>query len=110
MILAAAAAFFLRKPVSVAVLPEAAPVRPGQAYAGTNAMGAPVAPRATYAPASAATVFAAPVSHNQQLLGILKEELFAIESEKIAGKLSPEAYVELKSAFEIVLRRALGIQ
>ena len=41
------------------------------------------------------------------MLEALKEELFAIESEKIAGKLSAEEYAELKAALETVLRRAL---
>ena len=42
------------------------------------------------------------------LLDALKEELFAIESEKIAGGLTAEEYVEVKAALETVLRRALG--
>jgi hypothetical protein len=49
-----------------------------------------------------------PQNKSQLLLEALKEELFAIESEKIAGKLSPEEYAELKGALETVLRRALA--
>ena len=41
------------------------------------------------------------------LLDVLKEELFAIESEKIAGTLSASDYAEQKTALETVLRRAL---
>jgi len=47
---------------------------------------------------------------SQLLLEALKEELFAIESEKIAGTLSAHDYAEVKSALEIVLKRALGRQ
>jgi hypothetical protein len=87
--LAAAAAFLLRAPAGAA-----API-PVQT-------GAPIdAPPQAYVARSSQ-------SKSQLLLEALKEELFAIESEKIAGKLSPEEYVELKSALETVLRRALA--
>jgi hypothetical protein len=81
--LVVAAAFLLRKP------------------AGTAVAEAAVAPMPV-APAGIAAGKA------QLLLEALKEELFAIESEKVAGKLSPAEYVELKGALETVLRRALG--
>lgn len=41
------------------------------------------------------------------LLNVLKEELFLIETERLEGKLTGMQYAELKSAFEVVLRRAL---
>ena len=44
---------------------------------------------------------------NAALLNALKEELFALESEKIAGTLAPSEYAEQKAALEIVLKRAL---
>jgi hypothetical protein len=44
------------------------------------------------------------------LLNALKEELFTLESDKIAGKISPAEYAELKAALETVLRRALKRQ
>jgi hypothetical protein len=81
--LMAAAAFLLRKPAGAVVLAEAQPV----------------------AAIAAVPVTAAP--KGQLLLEALKEELFAIESEKVAGKLSPAEYVELKAALETVLKRAL---
>ncbi|HEY1984460.1 MAG TPA: carboxypeptidase-like regulatory domain-containing protein [Terracidiphilus sp.] len=46
-------------------------------------------------------------SSKAALLGILKEELFAIESEKLSGTLSPEEYAEIKIGLEAVLKRAL---
>jgi hypothetical protein len=48
-----------------------------------------------------------PVAKNAALLNVLKEELFALESEKIAGTLPPDEYAKLKAALETVLKRAL---
>ena len=92
LVLTAAAAFLLRRPAGVAVpatFPIAAPVLPvePQIAAFSNPTGR---------------------TKSQLLLEALKEELFAIESEKIAGKLSPEEYSDVKSALETVLRRALS--
>ena len=42
------------------------------------------------------------------LLQVLKEELFAIETERLQGKLTDAQYAELKTALETVLRRALS--
>jgi ribosomal protein L29 len=42
------------------------------------------------------------------LLSALKEELFALESEKLSGTLKPEEYAEAKAALETVLKRALN--
>jgi hypothetical protein len=95
LVLAAAAAFLLRKPAgAAAMVPAVAGVAPAVSID---------APVAAFAPTSART-------KSQLLLEALKEELFAIESEKIAGKLSPEEYTEVKSALETVLRRALSRQ
>jgi hypothetical protein len=49
-----------------------------------------------------------PVSTTQSIwLNALKEELFALETERFEGKLSETEYREQKAAFETVLRRAL---
>jgi hypothetical protein len=95
LLLAAGAAFFLRKP-------------PGAAQAG-------FAPTASIDPAAPSTFTGyAPVPGqtsavgSSALLNALKEELFAIESEKINGTISPEDYASVKSALEIVLKRALS--
>jgi len=50
---------------------------------------------------------AVPAGGKAALLGILKEELFAIESERLSGTLSQEEYAEIKSGLEAVLKRAL---
>jgi hypothetical protein len=41
------------------------------------------------------------------LLAAMKEELFALETDKLQGRLSESEYVEQKAALEVVLRRAL---
>jgi 5-hydroxyisourate hydrolase-like protein (transthyretin family) len=41
------------------------------------------------------------------LLAALKEELFAVETDRLQGRLNENEYVEQKTALEIVLRRAL---
>ena len=42
------------------------------------------------------------------LLQALKEELFAVETDKLAGNLSDTEYAEQRNALEVVLRRALA--
>jgi hypothetical protein len=81
LLLVVAAAFLLRKPV------------PGASFD---------------AGAAAAQTFASPAAKNSALLDVLKEELFAVESEKINGTIKPEEYAEVKSALETVLKRALN--
>ncbi len=96
LLLATAAAFLLRKP-------EAAMAgAPGMAVP----LGGAVAPLG--APQASSAVYAAPaVTHNAALLNALKEELFALESEKLSGTLSVAEYTEAKGALETVLKRAL---
>ena len=91
VLLAAAAAFLLRRPATAGGLAPAA-------GAGTMAPSAPHAPTA------------APGANNTALLNVLKEELFVLESEKVSGKLTPNEYSEQKAALETVLKRALKRQ
>ena len=63
----------------------------------------PVAAPTHYSPA----VNSAPAGSKAALLGILKEEMFAIESERLSGTLSNEEYAEIKTGLEAVLKRAL---
>ncbi len=97
LLLAAAAAFLLRKPTPVVA---GGPTIP----AGATLAGGPDNVEA----AAAAQVFAAPAAKNTALLNVLKEELFAIESEKLSGKMTLDEYGEIKPALEIVLKRALN--
>jgi hypothetical protein len=57
--------------------------------------------------AGAAQALASPAAGKAAVMNVLKEELFALESDKIAGKISPVEYAEQKAALETVLRRAL---
>ncbi len=92
LLLTAGAAFLLRKPVG-----GAAPAMAASVPSAASGHSATVA----YQPV------ASPAGKNTSLLNALKEELFAIESEKIAGTLSPEEYAKVKAALETVLTRAL---
>jgi hypothetical protein len=85
MLLAAAAAFLLRKPA-----------------------GAPATGAVADGGAAAYAAFGAPASKHTLLLNALKEELFAVESEKINGTIAPEEYAKVKAALETVLKRALN--
>jgi hypothetical protein len=51
-----------------------------------------------------------PAAKGQLLLDALKEEMFALESDKINDKISPDDYAQTKAALEIVLKRALTHQ
>jgi hypothetical protein len=85
LILAAGAAFLLRRP-------------PGEAAAGgTTPQGALPYPS-----------LSTPAAKHAQLLNALKEELFTLESEKINGSITAEEYVQVKAALETVLKRALN--
>jgi hypothetical protein len=58
--------------------------------------------------ASAAAGFVPVAAGADSLLTAMKEELFALETDKLQGKLTESEYVEQKAALEVVLRRALG--
>ncbi len=55
-------------------------------------------------PIGAGAIVAGPTS----LLAAMKEELFALETDRLQGRLSESEYVEQKAALEVVLRRALA--
>jgi hypothetical protein len=71
---------------------------------------APAGATPTYAgaaqPGAAASLATAPVQGGD-LLHVLKEELFKLESDKLTGAISEAEYTEAKAALEIVLKRAL---
>jgi hypothetical protein len=62
---------------------------------------------AASAVASQAPLASAPAAGNAVLLNVLKEELFAIESERISGTISEKDYADIKTGLEAVLKRAL---
>jgi hypothetical protein len=93
VILAIAAGFLLRKSSSSSPLP--APVPAGH-FSGVVPPPPSVIVASPAAPAS--------------MLAVLKDELFALETERLEGKISESEYAQLKSAFETVLRRTLARQ
>jgi len=66
-------------------------------------------PAQAVAPSGPAGAFATGpvVTGHDSLLAAMKEELFALETDKLQGRLSESQYVEQKAALEVVLRRAL---
>jgi len=64
----------------------------------------PVYAAASSASAIAPTAAATPGS----LLQTLKDELFELETDRLAGRLNETEYAQHKAAFDVVLRRALG--
>lgn len=91
LLLTAAAAFLLRKPATSGT--------PAPAVAAVGVPAATHVSAAAYQPPAA--------GKSSALLSVLKEELFTLESEKISGVITPEEYAQVKSALEIVLKRAL---
>jgi hypothetical protein len=98
LLLAAAAAFLLRKPEA--------------ALAGAPGMSVPIDAAPVTTAGAAAHVYTAPAgspaTKNAALLNALKEELFALESEKLSETISAAEYADAKAALEVVLRRALN--
>ena len=87
LLLVAAAAFLLRKQTALT--------------------GATLSAQSAASGATTSLHSAAPASRNTALLGILKDELFTLESEKASGTISPGEYAEVKAGREAVLKRAL---
>ncbi len=77
------------------------------APAGVGAAGAAGLPAAAV-PASVPSPTAGAVANTNPLLQALKDELFALETDRLEGKLGDSQYAEQKAALEVILRRALG--
>ncbi len=93
--------------------PEPSPLTPTATPAAMAAAGPPEVPSPDQVPRAAADTQASAAkksSDSPPLLQVLKEELFALETEHAEGKLTEEQYAEVKGALGIVLRRALHRQ
>ncbi|HEX4577522.1 MAG TPA: carboxypeptidase-like regulatory domain-containing protein [Edaphobacter sp.] len=65
-------------------------------------------PAQALAPSGAGSVATGPLAKgHDSLLATMKEELFALETDRLQGRLTESEYVEQKAALEVVLRRAL---
>jgi hypothetical protein len=84
-------------------LPVSRPIAPVSDFTPRRAPE-PVAPAPQYGPPAPNLP---PVGSKAALLSILKEEMFAIESERLSGTLSQEEYAEIRTGLEAVLKRAL---
>jgi 5-hydroxyisourate hydrolase-like protein (transthyretin family) len=106
LMLAATAAFLLRRQNALA------PALPGQEAGAATVFPPPSAteraavPVGSYPTAPSSSYITQPVA-SATLLNILRDELFAIESEKISGTITPDEYNEVKAGLEAVLKRAL---
>ena len=87
---------FVAAPRSIAPLNDFTPPPPPR-------VPPPPPPPSAYAPAAVPSG----AGSKAALLGILKDELFAIESERLSGTLSTEEYAQIKTGLEAVLKRAL---
>lgn len=100
LILVVAAAFLLRGQPAPAggapAVPEPSPLTPTVVTPEDIAEAGTLSVPAARAPANTPT-----------LLQALKEELFALETERVEGMVTEEQYAETKAALEVVLRRAL---
>ena len=94
LLLVAAAGVLLRKPV----------VAPVTGVAASQDVTAPVGARVA---ASSLPVAATAGGHQAQLMQVLKEELFGLETDRLQGHLSEAEYAQNKAAIELILRRAL---
>ncbi|MBS1806048.1 MAG: carboxypeptidase regulatory-like domain-containing protein [Acidobacteria bacterium] len=92
LVFVAAAAFLLRKPAGSAAPPVAASPDPLKPTAAAH---------------SATSHHASAAGRNGSLLTALKDELFALESDKLTGVVTAAEYAETKAALEVVLKRAL---
>jgi hypothetical protein len=65
-------------------------------------------PASVFASTPVVTSAATAASGTPPLLQALKDELLALETDRLTGKLSDTEYAEQKAAFDVVLRRALN--
>jgi hypothetical protein len=121
LILVVAAAFMLRaKPGQTPSIaanepsPLTSTLPPGvrattlRAQAAASAHTATNGASSAASPASAAPRPAGQASAGAPMLAALKEELFELETERLAGKITDAEYAEHKAALEVLLKRALA--
>ncbi len=96
LVLVAAAGVLLRKPADA------------HAFSAANAVASDRVRVTSSLPGSAATPVAATAAgRKDQLLHVLKDELFALETDRLQGHIDEADYVQQKAAIELILRRAL---
>ena len=96
LLLVAAAGVLLRKPAVAPVVGVAASQDVVKPATGARA-----------AVASSLPVASSGAGQQAQLLQVLKEELFGLETDRLQGHVSEDEYLQNKAAIELILRRAL---
>ena len=97
LLLVAAAGVLLRKPA----------VAPVVGVAASQSVATPVVGARAVVASSLPVVAATPAGRQEQLLQVLKEELFGLETDRLQGHVSEADYLQAKAAIELILRRAL---
>jgi hypothetical protein len=111
LLLVIAAAFFLRRPAQRDTEIASATEQPSEQYAAPLTWTQAEAPPATVAPVPSTAPLPTepdPETHRLNLLNSLKEELFALESDRAKGNVGEVEYAAQKQALETVIRRALN--
>jgi hypothetical protein len=113
LLLAIAAGILLRKPSAAALAATNPLPPPGTPGTGTGtgpgqATGPGTSPGTGPGAPHLASEMWATANPHQQLLAALKEELFAVETDHLQNRIDEPTYLELKSALELILRRALS--
>lgn len=75
---------------------------------GTRPPSAVLDTSALLTPSAVAPIPSAPADKRQLLLDALKDEVFALETERLEGRISPEDYQQAKAGLDRALGRALG--
>lgn len=94
LLLVAAAGVLLRKPTVAPVV-------------GAAASQDVVRPSSPIAVSSLPVVVNTAAGHQAQLMQVLKEELFGLETDRLQGRVSEADYADSKAAIELILKRAL---
>jgi hypothetical protein len=94
LLLVAAAGVLLRKPAVAPVV-------------GAAASQDVVRPASAAAASSLPMVATSAAGHQAQLMQVLKEELFGLETDRLQGRVGEDEYVQSKAAIELILKRAL---
>jgi hypothetical protein len=102
VLLAVGAAFLMKQKQPLAVTAAGPSVPPANLPSATRISEGYKPPLA-----AAAGIATSARSHRDKLMEALKEELFALETERLEGRIAPEEYDKQKGALEIVLVRAL---
>jgi hypothetical protein len=94
LLLVAAAGVLLRKPTVAPVV-------------GAAASQDVVKPASYVAASSVPVVASTAAGHQAQLMQVLKEELFSLETDRLQDRVSEADYADSKAAIELILKRAL---